>query len=189
MVAHYHGQVWNAAEFARSIGASENTARRYLDILAGAYMVRVLPPWFENIKKRQVKAPKIYIRDSGILHALFQLSSLQDVFGHPKLGASWEGFVLEHVLSAVNTRDAYYWATHGGAELDLLVFVSGKRFGFEFKYADAPSLTRSMHVALQDLRLDHLWVVYPGGETYRLHENVTAVPLDEVRDPIEMPAS
>lgn len=187
MVAHYHGQTWNAAEFARSLGASENTARRYLDILAGAYMLRVLPPWFENTKKRQVKAPKIYIRDSGILHALLQLSSLRDIFGHPKLGASWEGFALEHVLSVVNTRDAYYWATHGGAELDLLVLASGKRFGFEFKYADAPSLTRSMHVSLQDLGLDHLWVVYPGSEVYRLNEKVTVVPLALVGDPVEMP--
>ncbi|MBN1672899.1 MAG: ATP-binding protein [Kiritimatiellae bacterium] len=189
MVAHYHGQVWNAAEFARSLGASENTARRYLDILAGAYMVRVLPPWFENLKKRQLKAPKIYIRDSGILHALLQCGSLEAVFGHPKLGASWEGFALEHVLSTVNTRDAYYWATHGGAELDLLVLASGKRFGFEFKYADAPPLTRSMHVALQDLRLDHLWVLYPGSAIYPLHERVTAMPLDAVKNAMEIPAS
>jgi uncharacterized protein len=187
MVAHYHGQVWNAAEFARSLGASENTARRYLDILSGAYMVRILPPWFENLKKRQVKAPKLYIRDSGILHALLQLDSLQEVFGHPKLGASWEGFALEHVLSTINTRDAYYWATHGGAELDLLIFASARRFGFEFKYADAPSLTRSMRVALQDLQLAHLWVVYPGDKIYSLHERVTVVPIDVVEDPTRMP--
>jgi predicted AAA+ superfamily ATPase len=152
-------------------------------------MVRVLPPWFENLKKRQVKAPKIYIRDSGILHALLQLDSLQAILGHPKLGASWEGFALEHVLSTVNTRDAYYWATHGGAELDLLIFASGKRFGFEFKYADAPSLTRSMHAALQDLRLDHLWVVYPGSEIYRLHESVTVIPISAIHDPIGMLAT
>ncbi len=189
MVAHYHGQVWNAAEFARSLGASENTARRYLDILTGAYMVRVLPPWFENLKKRQVKAPKIYIRDTGILHALLQLTSQQDILGHPKLGASWEGFALEHVLNTVNTRDAYYWATHGGAELDLLLLASGKRFGFEFKYADAPSLTRSMRVALQDLQLDHLWVVYPGSQVYPLHESVTAIPLEMVKAPVELLAS
>ena len=186
MVAHYHGQVWNAAEFARSLGASENTARRYLDILSGAYMVRVLPPWFENLKKRQVKAPKIYVRDSGIFHALLQLVTPRDLLGHPKLGASWEGFALEHVLNLINTRDAYYWATHGGAELDLLIFASGKRFGFEFKYADAPGLTRSMHVALQDLRLDHLWIVYPGSERYSLHERVTTIPLEAVRHPAKM---
>ena len=186
MVAHYHGQVWNAAEFARSLGASENTARRYLDILSGAYVVRVLPPWFENLKKRQVKAPKIYIRDSGILHALLQIATPRDLLGHPKLGASWEGFALEHVLNLVNTRDAYYWATHGGAELDLLIFASGKRFGFEFKYTDAPGFTRSMHVVLQDLRLDHLWIVYPGSERYPLHERVAAIPLEAVRDPVKM---
>ncbi len=186
MVAHYHGQVWNAAEFARSIGASENTARRYLDILSGAYMVRVLPPWFENLKKRQVRAPKIYIRDSGILHALLQLDTLQNLLGHPKLGASWEGFALEHVLSLTNTRDAYYWATHGGAELDLLIFAAGKRFGFEFKYSDAPGLTRSMHVALQDLQLDHLWIVYPGSEMYKLHESISAIPLESVKNPVRM---
>lgn len=186
MVAHYHGQIWNAAEFARSLGASENTARRYLDILAGAYMVRVLPPWFENLKKRQVKAPKIYIRDSGILHTLLQLPASRDLLGHPKLGASWEGFAVEHVLNLVKTRDAYYWATHGGAELDLLIFASGKRFGFEFKYTDAPGLTRSMHVALQDLRLDHLWIIYPGNEKYSLHERVDATPLEAVTDPVKM---
>lgn len=177
MVAHYHGQRWNAAEFARALGASENTARRYLDILAGAFMVRVLPPWFENLKKRQVKAPKVYLRDSGLLHALLQLPSLHEVRGHPKLGASWEGFALEQLLNAVDSRDAYYWATHGGAELDLLVLHSGRRYGFELRYGDAPSLTRSAHVALRDLRLDRLWIVYPGSRSYTLAEEVEAVPL------------
>ncbi|MGD8459432.1 MAG: ATP-binding protein, partial [Desulfobacterales bacterium] len=152
MVAHYHGQVWNAADFARSLGTSENTTRRYLDILAGAYMVRVLPPWFENIRKRQVKAPKVYIRDSGILHSLLQLNSLADLQGHPKIGASWESFAIEHVISVFETRDAYFWATHAGAELDLLVMTSGRRYGFEFKYADAPGRTRSMHSAIEDLQ-------------------------------------
>lgn len=186
MIAHYHGQVWNAAEFARSLGTSENTARRYLDILSGAYMVRVLPPWFENLKKRQVKAPKIYIRDSGLFQSLLQIPSLHNLQGHPKLGASWEGFSLEHVMNLINTRDAYFWATHGGAELDLLVFASGKRFGFEFKYMDAPGLTRSIHIALQNLHLDHLWIVYPGSESYQLHERVEAIPLGTVRHPLEM---
>ncbi|NCO53576.1 MAG: ATP-binding protein, partial [Deltaproteobacteria bacterium] len=168
MVAHYHGQIWNAAEFARSLGASEKTARRYLDILAGAYMVRILPPWFENLGKRQVKAPKIYIRDTGILHSLLQIQSLMDLRGHPKLGASWEGFALEQVIAAFETRDVYYWATHAGAELDLLVMSQGKRFGFEFKYSDAPDKSRSMIIAVEDLRLDHLWVIYPGEEEYAL---------------------
>jgi hypothetical protein len=180
MVAHYHGQVWNAAQFARSLGASENTARRYLDILAGAYMVRILPPWFENIRKRQVKASKIYIRDSGILHALLQLPTLQDLHGHPKLGASWEGFALEHVIGALKTRDAYFWATHGGAELDLLALARGKRYGFEFKYADAPGRHRSMHVAIEDLGLEHLWVIYPGQQEYALDAKISVIPLDRV---------
>jgi hypothetical protein len=179
MVAHYHAQIWNAAEFARSLGSAENTARKYLDILSGSYMVRVLPPWYENLKKRQVKAPKVYIRDSGILHALLQIGSISELQGHPKLGASWEGFALEQVLSTLRTRDAYYWATHAGAELDLLVLHRSKRYGFEFKYSDAPRSTRSMHTALQDLHLDHLWIVYPGETTYDLDERITALPLLE----------
>ncbi len=180
MVAHYHGQIWNAAEFARSLGTSENTARRYLDILAGAFMVRILPPWFENLRKRQVKAPKIYIRDSGILHSLLQLSNLSDLQGHPKIGASWEGFAIEQIIGALKTRDTYFWATHAGAELDLMVNFKGKRYGFELKYADAPGRTRSMHVALEDLNLQHLWVVYPGNQQYQLHDKITTLPLESV---------
>lgn len=181
MVAHFHGQVWNAAEFARSLGAAENTARRYLDILSGSYMVRVLPPWFENIKKRQVKAPKIYVRDSGLLHSLLQIIKLADLQGHPKIGASWEGFALEHVVCALQLRDIYFWATHAGAELDLMVASAGKRYGFEFKYADAPGRTRSMHIAIQDLGLTHLWVVYPGDQTYALDKKITVIPLKAIR--------
>ena len=180
MVAHFHGQVWNAAEFARSLGSSENTARRYLDILAGAYMVRVLPPWYENLKKRQVKAPKIYIRDSGICHSLLQLPTLADLQGHPKIGASWEGFALEHVIQALRSRDAYFWATHAGAELDLMITIAGKRYGFEFKYADAPGRSRSMHIAIKDLGLTHLWVIYPGGQEYPLDDKITVMPLDGI---------
>lgn len=178
MVAHYHGQIWNAAEFGRSLGASEATARRYLDILAGAYMVRVLPPWFENIAKRQIKSPKIYIRDSGMLHGLLQLGALSEVQSHPKLGASWEGFAIEQTIRLLDTRDAYFWATHSGAELDLVVHVGGKRYGFEIKYADAPGMSRSMQVAVHDLALDHLWVIYPGRHEYALDERVSALPLD-----------
>ena len=185
MVAHYHGQVWNAADFARSLGTSENTARRYLDILAGAYVVRVLPPWFENIRKRQVKAPKVYIRDSGILHTLLQLRTLAHLQGHPKIGASWEGFAIEHVISVFETRDAYFWATHAGAELDLLVMTAGRRYGFEFKYADAPGRTRSMHSAIKDLQLEHLWVVYPGVQEYTLHERISVIPMEAVADLVE----
>ena len=180
MVAHYHGQVWNAAEFARSLGTAENTARRYLDILSGAYMVRVLPPWFENLKKRQVKAPKIYIRDSGIFHSLLQVSTLADLHGHPKIGASWEGFALEHVINIFRTRDAYFWATHAGAELDLMLTIKGKRYGFEFKYTDAPGRNRSMHIAIEDLGLEHLWVIYPGDQKYALDDKITAIPLQVI---------
>jgi len=185
MVAHYHGQVWNAAEFARSLGTAENTARRYLDILAGSYMVRVLPPWFENLKKRQVKAPKIYIRDSGVLHTLLQIGSLHALQGHPKLGASWEGFALEQTLAVLQTRDAYYWATHAGTELDLLVLLRAKRYGFEFKYSDGPRATRSMHSAVRDLKLDHLWIVYPGVDAYPVHEQITAWPLRDMAGLVE----
>lgn len=177
MIAHHHGQIWNAAEFARSLGASQGTARRYLDILAGAYMVRVLPPWFENLSKRQVKAPKIYIRDAGLLHALLSVQSSNDLYAHPKLGASWEGFAIEQILAAFGSREAYFWATHGGAELDLMLIIHGKRYGFEFKVSDAPGSSRSMHIALADLGLEQLWVVYPGDQEYELAERITALPL------------
>ena len=180
MVAHYHGQVWNAAEFARALGTAENTARRYLDILTGAYMVRVLPPWFENLKKRQVRAPKIYIRDSGLFHSLLQVSTLADLRGHPKIGASWEGFALEHIIRVFRTRDAYFWATHAGAELDLMVTIAGRRYGFEFKYTDAPGRKRSMHIAIEDLELEHLWVIYPGDQKYTLDSKITVIPLEEI---------
>ena len=180
MIAHYHGQIWNAATFARSLGTSENTARRYLDILAGAYMIRVLPPWFENIRKRQVKAPKIYIRDSGLLHALLQLQTLADLQGHPKLGSSWEGFAIEQIICALETRDTYFWATHAGAELDLLIMAQGKRFGFELKYADAPARQRSMLIALEDLHLDQLWVVYPGDQAYDLDDRISVIPVADL---------
>ena len=179
MVAHYHGQVWNAAEFGRALGSSEGTARNYLDILVGAFMVRALPPWFENLGKRQVKSPKVYLRDSGLLHALLGLPNARTLSGHPKIGASFEGFAVEQILAAFDTQDAYFWGTHGGAELDLFIRHHGKRYGFEFKYADAPGSTRSMRVALQDLRLDHLWVVYPGEDAYSLDERLSVVPVAE----------
>ena len=180
MVAHYHGQTWNGAEFARSLGTGEGTARRYLDLLAGAFMVRVLPPWFENLKKRQVKAPKVYVRDTGLLHSLLGLSSSDDLAGHPKRGPSFEGFVIEQLLASSGIRDAYYWATHGGAELDLLLLHGGRRYGVECNYADAPGTTRSMRVALADLRLDHLWIVYPGDHPYALEERISVVPVREI---------
>lgn len=181
MISHYHGQVWNAAHFARSLGTSEKTASRYLDILAGAYMVRVLPPWYENIRKRQVKAPKIYIRDSGILHALLQINTMTDLQGHPKIGSSWEGFCLEQLIGGLKTRDVYFWATHAGAELDLLVTVEGNRYGFEFKYADAPGSNRSMRIAIEDLGLEHLWIIYPGRKKYDIDKGISVIPVDLIR--------
>lgn len=190
MIAHYHGQHWNASELARSIGATEPTARRYLDILAGAYMVRVLPPWFENTGKRQVKAPRVYLRDSGLLHALLEVERMRDLERHPRLGASWEGFALEQVLSRFPAHSAYFWSTHGGAELDLMLMAHGRRYGFEFKLADAPKRTRSMHSALADLKLEKIWVIYPGDTIYSLDERIEACPLtriDQIR--LDGPAS
>ena len=177
MVAHYHGQILQVSELARSLGTSEPTARRYLDILCGTYVVRQLPPWFENLKKRQVKAPKIYIRDSGILHALLSVPDAVALESHPKLGASWEGFAMEQILSLTGDREAYFWATHGGAELDLLVFHKGQRLGFEFKYSEKPATSKSMHLAASDLGLDHLYVVHPGKHSFPLTENITASTL------------
>jgi predicted AAA+ superfamily ATPase len=177
MLAHFHGQVWNASELARSLGSSPKTALHYRDILAGGYVIRVLPPWFENLKKRQVKSPKVYIRDSGLLHALLDIRDMGALRSHPRYGASWEGFALEQVLMLYGDSRAYFWSTRQGAELDLLLFHGGKRLGFEFKCRDAPSMTKSMHIALKDLRLDHLFVVYPGKERYPLHERVEALPL------------
>lgn len=182
MIAHYHGQIWNGAEFARALGASEATARRRLDILAGAFMVRVLPPWFENLKKRQVKSPKVYVRDAGLLHTLLDLAGERDLAGHPKVGASFEGFAIEQLLAALETDNAFFWATHGGAELDLLIARSGKRYGFECKLADAPGTTRSMRIAIDDLGLEHLWIVYPGDEAYSLDDRISALPVAGIPD-------
>ena len=180
MIAHYHGQVWNAAEFARALGSSEGTARRYLDILAGAFMVRPLPPWFANVRKRQVRSPKVYLRDTGILHTLLTVDTGEAVTGHPKVGASFEGFVVEQLAGAIEGGGAYFWATHGGAELDLLIMHGGRRYGFECKLADAPGTTRSMRVALSDLELEHLYVVYPGNEAYPLGERISALPVADI---------
>ena len=182
MLAHYHAQIWNGAEFARSLGVSEHAVRRYLDVLAGTYLVRQLPPWFENLSKRQYKAPKVYVRDSGLLHALLGIGSRGELETHPKLGASWEGFALEQVLALAHGRNAYFWGTHAGAELDLLLIHGGRRYGIEFKYGDAPVMTRSLHVALADLKLDRAWIVYPGTESYAVHDKVEVAPLAEMPD-------
>ena len=177
MVAHYHGQIWNAAELARALAVSESTTRRYLDLLTGVFMVRQLAPWHENLGKRQVKSPKIYMRDTGLLHTFLGITSVRDLEGHPKVGASWEGYAVEEVLKALAPTEAYYWATHNGAELDLLLFIRGKRIGIECKRADAPTLTPSMRIALHDLELDRLHVVYPGDRRYSLAANVNVVPI------------
>jgi uncharacterized protein len=177
MLAHCHGQVWNAADPARSLGVNESTVRRYLDWLTQAYLVRQLQPWFANLGKRQVKAPKIYLRDSGLLHELLGIGDPPALSRHPKSGASWEGFALDQVLRIARPDEAYFWATHAGAELDLLMFKDGRRVGVEFKRSDAPHLTPSMRIALDDLELDALYVVYPGDRRYALAPQVQAVPL------------
>ena len=180
MLAHYHGGIWNAAEFARSLGVSEPTVRRYLDLLSGLYMVRQLPPWHENIGKRQVKSPKVYVRDSGLLHQLLGLKTDASLLAHPRCGASWEGFAIEETLKAVRPDEAFFWATHTGAELDLLLLKDGRRLGVEVKRADAPRLTPSMRTALRDLKLEQLVVLYPGATSYPLAERVTVRPLEAV---------
>ena len=177
MLAHYHGQIWNAAEPARSLGTAETTVRRYLDILEGLFMIRQLAPWHENLKKRQVKSPKIYFRDTGILHQLLGIRSEKDLLSHPKCGASWEGYALEEALRSFEPDEAYFWAAHSGAELDLLLMRGGKRLGIECKRADAPRLTPSMKTALKDLKLSRLLVIYPGDRRYALADGIEAVPL------------
>ncbi len=182
MLAHYHGQVWNGSEIARSIGVTQNTARHYLDILASAYFIRILTPWFENLKKRQVKSPKIYIRDSGLLHYLLGIESINMLRTHPKYGASWEGFALEQVIAILGDQNIFFWGTLRGAELDLFIMKGNRRIGFEFKCADAPRMSKSMHIAIQDLKLDHLYVIYPGDLKYPLNEVTTAVPISMLKD-------
>lgn len=177
MLAHYHGQVWNAADPARSMGVSEPTVRRYLDHLTQTCMVRQLQPWHENLGKRQVKSPKIYFRDTGLLHALMGVADPASLLAHPRCGASWEGFALEQVIRLAQPDACYFWGTHHGAELDLLLFRGAKRVGVEFKRADAPRMTQSLQIALTDLKLDRAYVVYPGRTRYRLSKKIEAVPL------------
>jgi predicted AAA+ superfamily ATPase len=180
MLAHYHGQVWNAAEPARSIGIGETTVRRYLDLLDGLFMVWQLQPWHANLKKRQVKSPKVYLRDTGLLHQLLGIRSLAELEGHPKCGASWEGYAIAEALKQLQPEEAYFWATHEGAELDLLAVRGDRRFGIECKRTDAPRLTPSMRIAMRELALRHLWVLYPGERRYMLAEGIEAVPLNQI---------
>lgn len=179
MMAHYHGQTWNAAMIAQAMGRSPHLVNHYRDILAGTYMLRILQPWHENLSKRQVKSPKIYLRDSGLLHYLLGIPSEEALRRHPRYGASWEGFAIEQILSVHGDKEAYFWSTQRGAEVDLLLLRDGKRWGFEFKCSDAPTSSRSMHIAVEDLKLDHLWVVYPGAEKYCMTDKITAISLEE----------
>jgi len=177
--SHYHGQVWNSSSVAGGLGESARTVKRHLDVLSGAFMLRQLQPWHENLMKRQVKSPKVYLRDSGILHSLLDIPNLDSLFSHPKLGASWEGFVIEEICRTIPRSQAFFWATHTGAEVDLLLLHQGRRIGFECKVADAPRVTKSMRIALNDLSLDELFVVVPRPGLYPLAPKITACGIGE----------
>jgi len=180
MLAHYHGQIWNASELGRSLDLSDKTVRSYLDILVGTFMIRQLQPWYENLSKRQVKAPKIYLRDSGLLHALLNLPDLETLHGYSRMGASWEGFAIEQVLQSVKPAQAFFWATHTGAEVDLFFLSHGRRYGIECKFSETPKITKSMNQALESLNLSHLWVIYPGEHPYPLSKQISVWPLKDI---------
>ena len=182
MVSHYHGQVLNLSELGRSFGVSDHTVRRYLEILSGTFMIRLLPPWHANVGKRLVKAPKLYIRDSGLFHALHTIATPLQLESHPKLGASWEGFAMEQAIRLTGVAHPHFWRTHTGAELDLVWQAHGALWGMEFKYQDAPGMTRSIRAVMRDLPLRHLWIVYPGPDRYRLDKAVTVLPVAEIPD-------
>ena len=182
MVSHYHGQVLNLSELGRSFGVSDHTVRRYLEILSGTFMIRLLPPWHANVGKRLVKAPKLYIRDSGLFHALHTIATPLQLESHPKLGASWEGFAMEQAIRLTGVAHPHFWRTHTGAELDLVWQAHGALWGMEFKYQDAPRMTRSIRAVMRDLPLRHLWIVYPGPDRYRLDKAVTVLPVAEIPD-------
>ncbi len=179
MLSHYHGQVINFSEIGRAFGVSDMTVRKYIDILESTFMVRTLQPWYNNLGKRLIKSPKIYFKDSGLLHRLLTIEKEKDLWTHPKIGASWEGFALEEVIRnlGLNSQEVFFWGTHSGAELDLFWRAKGKNWGVEFKYGDAPKLTKSMQSAVSDLNLSHLWVIYPGEKRYPLMPKITATPL------------
>jgi len=182
ILAHYHGQTWNGADAARTLGVSEATVRRYLDLLTDAFMVRQLQPWHANLRKRQVKSPKVYVRDSGLLHRLLGIDTAKALVSHPKLGASWEGFAIEQVLVAEPHDEEFFWATHQGAEIDLVLSRGGRLLGVECKRTDAPRVTPSIKIALADLDLDRVAVVYPGERRYPLADRVEAVPVSELAE-------
>ncbi len=180
MLAHLHGQTWNATELGRAMSATDKTMRRHLDLLTGTFMVRQLQPWFQNVAKRQVKAPKVYVRDLGILHALLDVPNGAALLSHPKVGASWEGFVIEQVLRALRPANAWFWAAHGGGEVDLLVTIEGHRIGFEVKFNEAPTVTRAMHNVVETLQLEHLFVVCPTPHAYPVAERISVLPVAQV---------
>ena len=180
MLAHYHGQTWNASELGRAMGLSDKTVRGYLDLLTGTYMIRQLQPWFENLGKRQVKAPKVYFRDSGLLHLLLDVPTRHHLLGHPKVGASWEGFAIEQTLRAFQPSQPCFWATQGGAEVDLVFQHRGRRLGFEVKFAEAPRLTASMRHAVETLKLDQLWVLHPGEHAFPMEDRIAALPVKQL---------
>jgi predicted AAA+ superfamily ATPase len=180
MLAHYHGQIWNASEIGRSLGVGDKTVRAYLDILSGTYMIRQLQPWYENIAKRQVKSPKIYFRDSGLLHHLLGIDGLRALEGHPKLGASWEGFALEQFLNLIRPNEAYFWGSHGGAEIDLMFLHAGKRYGVEVKFAFAPKLTRSIQFARDSLGLHRVWILHPGPDSFPINDWAKVLALSDL---------
>lgn len=180
MIAHSHSKIWNGADLARSMGISEHTVRHYLHILAGTYMLRILPPWFVNIGKRQYKSSKIYIRDSGIFHSLLALNDMSILESHPQYGASWEGFALEQVLTVVGAQNAYFWGTHAGAELDLMLIRNGKHYGIEFKCSASPKMTKSLRIAIDNLSLEKAWIIYPGEHIFPVHEKVDALPISKL---------
>lgn len=182
MLANYHGQTWNGSEIGAAMGLSHVTVRSYLDLLTATYMVRQLQPWYVNISKRQVKSPKVYISDSGILHTLLNISDERELLSHPKVGASWEGFIIGEITRMIYPIQPYFWATHNGAELDFYWFQGGKNYGVEIKLNEAPTLTPSMRIASQTLNLNHLWVVSPGNRSYPLLENITVVPAQHMQD-------
>jgi predicted AAA+ superfamily ATPase len=186
MLAHVHGQILSWSELGRSMAVSDMTVRHYVDVLASTFMVRVLAPWHENLSKRQVKAPKLYLRDSGLLHALLDIETAKQLHGHPKVGASWEGFVIESIVARLGVRaeQCYFWATHAGAELDLLVVAGGKRLGFEIKRTVAPRLTPSMKTAMSDLALDSLTVIHAGAETFPLAKGVRAIGISRLLEDV-----
>lgn len=187
MLAHYHGQIWNASEFARSFGVADTTVRNYLDLFTSALVIRQLQPWHENISKRQVRAPKVYLADSGVLHTLLNLRTLADLEGHPKVGASWEGFVLEQIIRhlGVKSDECFFWATHGGAELDLLVFRGRQQLGFEFKRTSSPKITSSMRSALSDLKLQFLDIIHAGEMTFPMDKKIRTVAFSRLLEDLK----